>query len=542
MVLQLVERTDRWCMNPFAGLLDPWLGGDARVRVEERDVPVDALMRHACAVADQLSLLGVDHSSRVATVMDNSTEAIAVWFASAIRGCLEIPLNTHYSGALLTYLLRDSRAEVVCCDAPYLDTVLAAAAGTEVRHVLFAGAGPDSLATRSGDVVVEALASAAGTSATHPKYGEQSAGVVLYTSGTTGPSKGVHHSQEACVELARAVAGVNEYTPADTLLNFFPLYHQNARYTGVAAALAGGCGFQLDRTFSSSRFWRICRNGNITVFNYLGSVLTMILKASRNLDAAEARNHAVRLAWGAGAPRDVWNSFESRFGVALTEVYGLTEAPMATINRSSDPSPTGSAGRESALFEVQVQRPDGLPAEVGDVGEICLRPKRPNIFMRGYLNKHAETVAATRDLWFRTGDSGWLNSDRDLFFTDRVKDAIRRRGENISAWEVESVLLAQPEVTDCAVYAVRPEGSDEDEVMAALVLQPGADAAEVIERTAGDLPSYAVPRFVRVLPTLPRTATQKVAKTSLRADGVTPEAFDYLGSRTCAPADDSRDR
>lgn len=517
-------------MNPFAAMLDKWLATGARLRVDGTDVATETVVGQACAVAEQLSSLGVDHTSRVATFMNTSTEALAVWFGSAMTGCLEVPLNTNYRGDLLGYLLRDSETEVVFCDAALLPTLIESLPGTLVRHVLVAGDVPE----HDGDWPVSRIETGSGSGGVD--FGrwcsKTSSGVVLYTSGTTGPSKGVHHSQESCVELARSVARVNGYGGEDTLLNFFPLYHQNARYTGVGAALAAGAGFQLDRQFSGSRFWDICRAGNVTAFNYLGSVLGIILKTSQDLGDRAARDHSVRLAWGAGAPRDVWARFESRFGVSITEVYGLTEAPMATVNRSADRSPVGSAGKESDLFHVQVVRPGGEPAAPGEVGEIRLRPKRSNIFMRGYLGRDADTVAATRDLWFHTGDTGWLNEDGDLFFADRLKDAIRRKGENISAWEIESVLLSHPDVVECAVYAIRPAGAEEDEVMAAVVLRPKADASAVVASVERRLPRYAVPRFVRVLPTLPRTPTQKVEKALLRAAGLDGDVLDRAAAAT----------
>ncbi|MFC5751033.1 AMP-binding protein [Actinomadura rugatobispora] len=511
-------------MNPFAQMLDRWLATGARLRVQAEDVDAASLAADATAVAEQLRSLGMDHRSRVATFMNTSAQALAVWFGTAMTGCLEVPLNTNYRGDLLTYLLRDSETEVVFCDAGLLETLTGSLPGTSVRHVIVAGRVPEQW---QGTVSV---LESGGSGDFHRWCSDASSGVVLYTSGTTGPSKGVHHSQESCVELARAVARLNDYGERDTLLNFFPLYHQNARYTGVGAALAAGAGFQLDRQFSSSRFWDICRAGNVTAFNYLGSVLGMILKASQGLDDRQARDHTVRVAWGAGAPRDVWTTFETRFGVTISEVYGLTEAPMATVNRSAGRSPAGSAGRESDLFHVQVVRPGGEPAGPGEVGEIRLRPKRSNVFMRGYLGREADTIAATRDLWFHTGDSGWLSEDGDLFFADRIKDAIRRKGENISAWEVESVLLSHPDVVECAVYAVRPD--DEDEVMAAVVLRPGADAGATIAAVEHRLPRYAVPRFVRVLPELPRTPTQKVEKPALRRRGLEGDVLDRAEKTT----------
>jgi crotonobetaine/carnitine-CoA ligase len=511
-------------VTPFARLLDAHLEKGATLRCDGVELSPADIVGHACAVAAQLRDLGVTTGSRVATVTANSPHAVAAWFASAIVGCLEVPISTQYRGDLLTYLLRDSAVSVVVCDAAFQEQVADALGGTSVIDILVIG---DQPAEPDG-VRVHALAAPGGHDVTelYRPVGGPAAGVVLYTSGTTGWSKGVLHSQESTLELARAVAGVNGYTRDDVLLNFFPLYHQNARYTGVTTALVAGCGMQLDSAFSSSRFWDVCRAGGVTAFNYLGSVLGMILKASEPLTDGQAHDHAVRVAWGAGAHADEWGAFKRRFGVTLTEVYGLSEAPMATVNSSADPAPAGSAGRESDLFQIRVMGDDGALLPPGEPGEIVLRPKRPNIFMKGYLRRDADTVAATRDLWFHSGDSGWLSEEGYLYFADRITDSIRRRGENISAVEIESVLLGHPGVRDCAVYAVRPDGAFDDEVMLALVVAPGTDPAAVVADVAHRLPRYALPRFVRVLPDLPRTPTQKVRKADLRRAGITADAID----------------
>ena len=261
---------------------------------------------------------------------------------------------------------------------------------------------------------------------------------MLYTSGTTGPSKGVVHSQASTIALSDYTARAMEYTSDDALLNFFPLYHQNARYSGVGTAIAAGARLQLDSRLSTSEFWSMCRANGITAFNYLGSVLTMILGAATQLDPESARDHDVRKAYGAGAPRGIWEEFEQRFGVQLYEAYGLTEAPMVTFNTPRHRSPLGSAGTAGELFEVQVLDSSDAPVGPGEVGEIAVRPKGPHGFMSGYYRKEAETVQATRNLWFHTGDRGSLATSGELYFEERAKDAIRRRGENISAWEVEA--------------------------------------------------------------------------------------------------------
>jgi crotonobetaine/carnitine-CoA ligase len=252
----------------------------------------------------------------------------------------------------------------------------------------------------------------------------------------------------------------------------------------------------------------------------------MILTAAGHADESRDRAHSVRIGWGAGATEQDRQEFRRRFGVELIEVYGLSEAPMATVNLPGSGCAPGSAGRAGAFFEVRVVDDRGQVAEPGTHGEIQLRPKIDDVFTRGYYGNERATVAATRDLWFHTGDRGCLTAEGDLFFVERAKDSLRRRGENISAWEVESVLIEDARVREAAVYGVVSPGG-EDEVMAALVLRtPGADVRDIVRGAALNLPRYAVPRFVREVPDLPRTPTMKVQKSELKRAGLTSDTHD----------------
>ncbi len=486
----------------------------------------DELLATTLALAGGLGQAGVSADDHIALMMDTSNAAVDAWLASSVIGGYDIPINTAYRGELLRYLIEDSEATVVLCDDAHLGTLLELPlARTKVRKLVVNAPSATVLPQTPGlesYLLSDLYAPGSELSSVTGRSGV----VVLYTSGTTGASKGVMHTQESCLELAEFTARTLRYTPEDALLNFFPLYHQNARYTGLIPAIAAGARFQLERKLSTSRFWSSCRDDGITAFNYLGSVLTMIMAGSKHLDAEEARDHSVRKAYGAGAPRGIWEDFERRFGVELFEAYGLTEAPMVSINVPPRISPIGSAGRASELFEVQVVDPQGEPVVTGEVGEIAVRPKLPRGFMLGYYGRDADTVRATRNLWFHTGDRGWLSPDGDVYFEERAKDSIRRRGENISAWEVESVLDRHPAVLESAVYGVAAEAVDE-EVMAAVVLSnPDADPRQIIQESASDLPAYAVPRYVRAVAELPRTDTMKVQKAELRKQGVTPDTLE----------------
>ena len=466
------------------------------------------------SLARGLAEFGLGPGSRVGILMDTSHEVIDTWFAASLLGCVETPFNTNYRGSLLHHLITDSEVEVIVADAAYVAEVRRLVGGA-VR-VIVRGDDPQADATL-GDLYRDPKG--------WPSPDADEGGVILYTSGTTGPSKGVVHNQRGCIRLGEYVAEVGSYGPGDRLLNFFPLYHQNARYSGVMAALAVGAAIDLESRFSSSGFWKLCRERGITVFNYLGSVLAMISSASGEPDHAKDRDHSVRLAYGAGASLRDREEWRSRFGVELLEVYGLTEAPMAAVNIPGSGCAPGSAGRESSLFQVRVVDERGRPVPPGVTGDIQVRPKAEDIFTRGYYNNDRATVEATTDLWFTTGDRGHLTADGDIFFAERAKDSLRRRGENISAWEVESVLVAHPQVSEAAVYGVEVDG--ETEVMAAILLEDeSADVVEVVRSVAKDLPRYAVPRFVRRMDDLPRTPTMKVQKHELKSQGITPDTRD----------------
>ena len=471
------------------------------------------------SLARGLESAGIGPGSRVGILMDTSHRTVDVWFAASVLGCVETPFNTNYRGSLLLHLIEDSEIDTVVCAAAYATEVhrLAQTATRSIRIIVDGDTGdvPDALR-------LEALyADPTGWSAPADDGGE----VILYTSGTTGPSKGVVHNQRGCIRLGQYVAEVCGYGPSDRLLNFFPLYHQNARYSGVMAALSVGAAIDLESKFTSSGFWDLCRKRGITAFNYLGSVLAMISSASGPEDPARDRNHSVRQAYGAGAPEQDQLEWRDRFGVELLEVYGLTEAPMVAVNIPGSGCARGSAGKESSLFQVRVVDDLKRPVPAGEAGDIQVCPKVEDIFTRGYYRNDAATVASITDLWFSTGDRGYLSIDGDLFFAERANDSLRRRGENISAWEIESVLVAHADVREAAVYGVVVDG--ETEVMATILLETEtADVCAIVRGVAGDLPRYAVPRFVRRVDDMPRTPTMKVQKHELKTEGVTADTYD----------------
>jgi carnitine-CoA ligase len=503
-------------MTPFHELLHRAArdhGARPAVLFEGESVSYADLIERSHGFASGLGALGVSGHDHVALVMDNSLECLYAWLASSILGCTEVPINPEYRGELLMHLLKDAEVTVVVCDEHYFAQIAEVSARLSLLR----------LAIRAGGRAAAAPASALATvryeevcgRAQLPVSAEAPERVILYTSGTTGPSKGVAHSQGSCLTLARYNAEVLEYTPSDRLLNFFPLYHQNARYTGVIPALCAGAAIRIERRFSSSTFWHTCDRDGTTAFNYLGSILRLILNVTPPERVVGA--HTIQRAFGAGASASLWEQYEKGLGIRLIEVYGLSEAPMATLNGGRQGrSPVGSAGRASKLFDVRVVDAEDREVEPDTVGEIVLRPRRPEALMLGYYNQDTATVRAFRNLWFHSGDRGRLSASGDLYFEERGKDSIRRRGENISAWEVESVLNQHPEVAESAVYGLPSEETDE-EVAAALVLKrKEADLRDILRFAEARLPKYAVPTLFRVMVDLPRTPTAKIQKKELR--------------------------
>jgi crotonobetaine/carnitine-CoA ligase len=345
----------------------------------------------------------------------------------------------------------------------------------------------------------------------------------LYTSGTTGPSKGVVLSHEANLNLARHLRWLVGYESHDVLYTAFPLFHINAKYTSVMCAMESDAKLVMDQRFTASGFWDICRRKGITAFNYQGALLMMLWKQPEKPDDLD---NPVRNAFGAPCPVDIWEPFEKRFGLHLTEVYGMTEIAIATQNTKTDRK-IGSCGKVCSYYDLQIVDDEDNPVPAGTAGEIVVRSKKPSIMIDEYYKMPEATVNAFRNLWFHTGDRGRLDAEGYLYFVDRMKDCVRRRGENVSSFEVEAVINTHEAVLESAVYGA-PSELGEEEVMAAVVLKPDFALTEVdlLDHCVTRMAHFAVPRFIRWVPELPKTPSQRIQKYKLRDEGVTADTWD----------------
>lgn len=472
--------------------------------------------RFACA----LRSVGVGKGDAVAVMLSNRVEFVVAWFGSARIGAVEVSINSAFKGDVLRYVLATSRARVLVCEAEYVPVVAAVRASLpSLKHLIVVGDPPaDRLPAHAvGWADFNACGTAVSLGGIEPVRASDVAHIA-FTSGTTCRSRGalLPHGRvtQTAVDMIE-VRGVDEH---DTLYTCLPLFHGNAKYLTVMLGLLSGAEVALGRRFSASGFWRDIRSSGATQFNYLGVMVAILNKQPASPDD---RAHTARLAWGAGASQAAADLFQRRFGTVLLEGYGQTETGVPVSNTLSARK-RGACGRPLRGFDVAVvdEADDPLPA--GSVGEIVVRPTRPYTTMLGYHEMPRETLRKIRNLWIHTGDLGRFDDDGFLWFAGRRDEAIRRRGENISAYEVEHLVERHPDVLECAAIGV-PSEVTEDDVLLVASTKPNAElTVEALAAYCEDvMPSFWQPRYIRLTTDpLPRTPTNKLQKGALRTQGV----------------------
>jgi crotonobetaine/carnitine-CoA ligase len=452
--------------------------------------------------AAALRAAGVQRGDRVALMCSNRAECLETVLGCGWLGAVGVPINTASMRPQIEYVLSDSGAKLLVIEEPFVERLGA------VRPSALWVVGDDW--PHGADAV----------DAADIEPGDPLA--ILYTSGTTGPPKGVVCSHAQYHWWGVNSANVLQLAAGDVLCTTLPLFHINALNTFAQAAVVG-CRVDFAARFSASGFWPDMRARGATVVYLLGAMVPMLLAQPA---AAHEREHRVRIGLGPGVPAAAGAAFRDRCGVTLLEGYGSTETNFV-IATAPDTTRGGVMGWLRPGFDARVVDDQDVALPAGEAGELVLRTDEPLAFASGYFGKPDATADAWRNGWFHTGDRVVRDADGAFRFVDRIKDAIRRRGENISSWEVEQVLMSHPAVAAAAVYAVRSELA-EDEVMAALVLRDAAtlEPAELARFCDGLLPRFAVPRYIDLVADLPRTENGKVQKYKLRERGITPSCWD----------------
>lgn len=473
---------------------------------------VVALVRRAAGV---LYDLGVRPGDRVGLMIGNNPDYLWAWFGCACLGAVTVPINLHLKGEVLHYILDHAEATVLIIEAHLYERI--AALRTQLpalQHLVVRG-----IDTVPSDAVHWHTA-LSGAQPVDPSPGNATdLHSILYTSGTTGPPKGVMLSHHAYLHSAALFADVMIGATADDVFGTsLPLFHINAQAHTVLPAIYRGTTIALIEQFSASRYWRQLADLGATICNLLAAMIPILMKQA---PSADDRAHRVRIAACAATPPDLWRAFEERFGLTIIEGYGLTETTGFCVANPRDAVRVGTFGKAMPGFELAIIDANDQPLPAGVPGEIVIRPQRDHLMMMGYYRQPEQTATAMRGGWFHTGDLGQLDEAGYAIFIDRLKQSIRRRGENISSWEVERAVNAHPAVLESAAVGV-PSELGEEEVKVVAVLRPGAtlDPIDLIRWCEERLAYFAVPRYVEFRQSLPKTATERVEKYKLKAEGV----------------------
>lgn len=475
-------------------------------------------LRVAAGYGAALLDAGIGFGDRVALLCSNRAEFMQAVLGCAWIGAVAVPINTASRGVQLRHMLANSGARLLVVEGDYLDAVRALdAEGLLIEKTWLVGDRSTATAMDGCEPFPDA---GAPVDKAELRPGDTLA--ILYTSGTTGVSKGVccPHAQYFWWGLHSSdLLGLRE---GETLLTTLPLFHTNALNAFFQALLTGST-LVVEKRFSASAFWLALEKHKATVTYLLGAMVPILLSKA---PTPQDRAHQVRIALAPGVPPQFHAEFTERFGLHLLDGYGSTETNFV-IGASLDVQRPGTMGQVRDGFEARVVDDQDNELARGEPGELILRSREPFSFANGYFGMDGKTVEAWRNLWFHTGDRVIQDGDGYFKFVDRLKDAIRRRGENISSFEVEQVLLSHPQIETAAVFPVKSDMA-EDEVMAAIVLRPGERMEEVdlMRFCETRMAYFAVPRFVDFVEQLPATENGKIQKFKLRERGISATTWD----------------
>lgn len=476
------------------------------------EVTFEQMRQRSCAAASMLTGLGVGRGDSVALYSGTCPEWVYLWLGAARIGAVSAAVNAANKGDFLLHTLRLARAKVIFTDAerrPRVDEV-AGDLDTLTEVVV------------QGDSLSDELLKARPAVDRPAAPGE--VGALFFTSGTTGPSKAVATTWHYLFSVAATVASAWEFAPGEVLWTAMPLFHLSAAPSVLAPMLVGGTTV-LATAFHPGLVWDDVRAHGAIGFAGAGAMVSML----QNLpaDPADARL-PLRFISAAPIAADAYHEIQRRYGCRIVTMYGMTEAFPIAVKGVADDGVPGTSGRPNPNFDVRVVDVDGNPLPTGMVGEITCRARHPHMMSEGYVSLGAPALRVdAHGEWFHTGDLGKLDNEQNLTYVDRIKDSLRRRGENISSVEIEAVVMRHPAVLEAAAVGV-PSELGEDDILVVVTLCPGAelDCADLLDFCATRMPYFCVPRYVRTADELPKNGIGRIRKDLLRAQGLNQDAWD----------------
>ncbi|HBP0077464.1 AMP-binding protein [Pseudomonas aeruginosa] len=489
------------------------------------------IQRESCRLANGLATLGLVKGQTVVTLIDNNADAVLLWFALNKLGAISVPVNTALKGDFLRHQIADASAELVIAETEYVERIaLVQEQLPGLKHIVHRGAAP---AADFGGKTLLALEALRSDDASDPQVEvlPSDLTMLIYTGGTTGPSKGCMISHNNACNEARQIIEAHGRTPDSITWTPLPLFHLNATVTTILCNLMIGARSVIYPRFSVSGFWADIERSGANEANLLASMGPLLADAPDN-EAMKRCYGQLDKVYSAPFPPELQARWRERFGVRYTvggAGFGLTECAIVTMLPFGQPDKPNCAGRRCDSFDIRVVDEHDVELPYGTPGELIVRPLKPHVMFEGYWNRPADTLKVMRNMWFHTGDIGKMDEDGFFFFLDRKKDYMRRGGENISGFEMERSFLVHPQIEEVAVHAVFSELS-EDEVKVTVVLGEGSTLSEeelcrwAIER----VPYYAVPRYIEFRDELPRSPVGRILKYRLRDEGVTESTWDRV--------------
>ncbi len=475
------------------------------------DVTFEQMRQRSRAAASMLSGLGVGRGDCVALFTATCPEWVYFWLGAARIGAVSAAVNAANKGDFLLHTLRLSRAKVILTDAERRPRVDEVAGGLETVTDIVV----------QDDSLGRALARGAVDNSADDSAEAGALGSLFYTSGTTGPSKAVATTWHYLFSVAATVASAWDFRSGEVLWTAMPLFHLSAAPSVLAPMLVGGTTV-LAKGFHPSEVWDDVRARGAIGFAGAGAMVSMLQSLP-----PDPRDAQLPLRFISAAPiaADSYRAIEKRYGCRIVTMYGMTEAFPIAVKGVADEGVPGTSGRPNPNFDVRIADKHGSPLPTGTVGEIACRARHPRVMSEGYVGQGLQVERHPE--WFRTGDLGRMDADHNLTYVDRTKDALRRRGENVSSVEVETVVTRHPAVAEAAAVGV-PSELGEDDILVIVTLRPGAtlDCAELLDFCAARMPYFCVPRFVETVNELPKNAIGRIRKDLLRARGLNADAWD----------------
>jgi len=497
------------------------LGDKTFLYFEDRSIGFAELDRQVNRAANGLAKLGAKPGVAISIMMPNAPEWLFVYFATQKLAACAVPVNIGLRGEGLRHVVNHSDSAILICHPDLVDAVQAVGDSLPKlqKIVVDTTEAAENWPVPEGWITLAQLMDASEESP-GVEIDPEAISALMYTSGTTGAPKGVVNRYEGMnIEGIRLLGGMLK--PDEVPYTCLPLFHANALFLTSVRSLVLGLPMVLSRRFSASRFWDEARRYGVTTFNALGAMIPILMKQP---ERENDRDNQVRVVFSAACPASVWTAFEERFGVHIVEAYAAVDGGgFMVINFGN--APKGSFGKPTN--PVRIVDDNGTDVPVGKPGELLFEVDDAARRKVEYYKNDEASSAKIVDGWLYTGDLVTADREGNLYFVDRKSDSLRRRGENISSWEVEREIDGHPAVLESAVFGV-PSELGEAEVMAVVVLKQGQQltAPELVAHCRERMAKFMLPRYIEFREALPKTGTHRVQKGVLKRQGVGPNTWD----------------